>query len=49
MNKDRLRRRRRPLSICGVLTAAIASLHEFELRFDDNHPGAVFELVGRAW
>ena len=30
------------------ITAAIASLHEFELRFDDNHPGAVFELVGRA-
>jgi signal transduction histidine kinase len=31
------------------ITAAIASLHEFELRFDDNNPGAVFELVGRAW
>jgi hypothetical protein len=30
------------------ITAAIASLHEFDLRFDDANPGAVFELVGRA-
>jgi signal transduction histidine kinase len=31
------------LSIAG----AIANLHELDLRFDDNNPGAVFELVGR--
>jgi signal transduction histidine kinase len=30
------------------ITAAIANLHEFDLRFDDNDPGAVFEMVGRA-
>lgn len=29
------------------IAAAIANLHEFDLRFDDNHPGAVFEMVGR--
>jgi signal transduction histidine kinase len=29
------------------IAAAIANLHDFDLRFDDNHPGAVFELVGR--
>src|SRR5579872_2419509 len=29
------------------ITAAIANLHEFDLRFDDNRPGAVFEMVGR--
>jgi len=29
------------------ITAAIANLHEFDLRFNDNHPGAVFEMVGR--
>ena len=29
------------------IAAAIANLHEFDLRFDDNDPGAVFELVGR--
>jgi signal transduction histidine kinase len=29
------------------ITAAIANLHEFDLRFDDNDPGAVFEMVGR--
>ena len=29
------------------IAAAIANLHDFELRFDDNDPGAVFELVGR--
>jgi signal transduction histidine kinase len=29
------------------ITAAIANLHEFDLRFDDNNPGAVFEMVGR--
>jgi signal transduction histidine kinase len=29
------------------IAAAIANLHDFELRFDDNNPGAVFELVGR--
>jgi signal transduction histidine kinase len=29
------------------IAAAIANLHDFELRFDDNEPGAVFELVGR--
>ena len=27
--------------------AAIANLHDFELRFDDNNPGAVFEMIGR--
>jgi signal transduction histidine kinase len=31
------------LSIAG----AIANLHELDLRFNDNNPGAVFELVGR--
>ncbi len=30
------------------ITAAIANLHEFDLRFNDNDPGAVFEMVGRA-
>jgi signal transduction histidine kinase len=30
------------------IAAAIANLHEFDLRFDDNNPGAVFEMVGRA-
>src|SRR5579871_2942219 len=29
------------------ITAAIANLHECDLRFDDNHPGAVFEMIGR--
>ncbi len=29
------------------IAAAIANLHEFDLRFHDNNPGAVFELVGR--
>jgi signal transduction histidine kinase len=29
------------------IAAAIANLHEFDLRFDDNNPGAVFEMVGR--
>src|SRR5579859_1784414 len=29
------------------IAAAIANLHEFDLRFNDNDPGAVFELVGR--
>jgi signal transduction histidine kinase len=29
------------------IAAAIANLHEFDLRFNDNNPGAVFELVGR--
>jgi len=29
------------------IAAAIANLHDFDLRFDDNHPGAIFELVGR--
>jgi hypothetical protein len=29
------------------IAAAIANLHEFDQRFDDNDPGAVFELVGR--
>jgi signal transduction histidine kinase len=29
------------------IAAAIANLHEFDLRFDDNQPGAVFEMVGR--
>ena len=29
------------------IAAAIANLHDFELRFDDNHPGAVFEMAGR--
>ena len=30
------------------ITAAIANLHEFDLRFNDNDPGAIFEMVGRA-
>jgi signal transduction histidine kinase len=30
------------------IAAAIANLHEFDLRFNDNNPGAVFEMVGRA-
>jgi signal transduction histidine kinase len=29
------------------IAAAIANLHEFDLRFHDNNPGAVFELAGR--
>ena len=29
------------------IAAAIANLHELDLRFNDNNPGAVFELVGR--
>jgi signal transduction histidine kinase len=29
------------------IAAAIANLHDFDLRFDDNHPGAVFEMSGR--
>ena len=29
------------------IAAAIANLHEFDLRFNDNDPGAVFEMVGR--
>jgi signal transduction histidine kinase len=29
------------------ITAAIANLHELDLRFNDNAPGAVFEMVGR--
>ncbi len=29
------------------IAAAIANLHDFDLRFDDNDPGAVFEMVGR--
>jgi len=29
------------------IAAAIANLHDFDLRFDDNAPGAVFEMVGR--
>ncbi len=29
------------------IAAAIAHLHDFDLRFDDNNPGAVFEMVGR--
>ena len=29
------------------IAAAIANLHDFDLRFEDNDPGAVFEIVGR--
>ena len=29
------------------IAAAIAHLHDFDLRFRDNDPGAVFEMVGR--
>ena len=29
------------------IAAAIANLHDFDLRFEDNEPGAVFEMVGR--
>jgi hypothetical protein len=29
------------------IAAAIANLHELDLRFADNNPGAVFEIVGR--
>src|ERR1700744_1826522 len=29
------------------ITAAIANLHELDLRFNDNNPGAVFEMIGR--
>jgi signal transduction histidine kinase len=29
------------------IAAAIANLHEFDLRFNENNPGAVFEMVGR--
>jgi hypothetical protein len=30
------------------IAAAIANLHELDLRFNDNSPGAVFEMVGRS-
>lgn len=29
------------------IAAAIANLHDFDLRFEDNHPGALFEMGGR--
>jgi signal transduction histidine kinase len=29
------------------IAAAIANLHDLELRFEDNHPGALFEMSGR--
>ena len=29
------------------IAAAIANLHELDLRFSDNNPGAMFEMVGR--
>jgi signal transduction histidine kinase len=29
------------------IAAAIANLHDFDLRFSDNEPGAVFEMAGR--
>ncbi len=29
------------------IASAIANLHDFDLRFDDNCPGAVFEMAGR--
>jgi signal transduction histidine kinase len=29
------------------IAAAIAHLHDLELRFEDNHPGALFEMSGR--
>ncbi|MGA2056359.1 MAG: HAMP domain-containing sensor histidine kinase [Bradyrhizobium sp.] len=29
------------------IAAAIANVHELDLRFTDNNPGAVFEMVGR--
>jgi len=29
------------------IASAIANLHDFDLRFDDNNPGAVFEMIGR--
>ncbi|HET7491534.1 MAG TPA: HAMP domain-containing sensor histidine kinase [Bradyrhizobium sp.] len=29
------------------IASAIARVHDFDLRFDDNNPGAVFEMVGR--
>jgi hypothetical protein len=29
------------------IAAAIANLHDFDLRFEDNHPGALFEMSGR--
>jgi len=29
------------------IAAAIANLHDLELRFEDNHPGAMFEMSGR--
>jgi signal transduction histidine kinase len=29
------------------IAAAIANLHDFDLRFEDNNPGAVFEIAGR--
>jgi signal transduction histidine kinase len=29
------------------IAAAIANLHDFDLRFEDNDPGAVFEMAGR--
>lgn len=29
------------------IASAIANLHDFDLRFDDNNPGAIFEMAGR--
>jgi signal transduction histidine kinase len=29
------------------IAAAIANLHDFDLRFEDNNPGAMFEIAGR--
>jgi signal transduction histidine kinase len=30
------------------IAAAIANLHDFDLRYSDNNPGAVFEMIARA-
>ena len=43
-----IRNDRVPGSGLGLdIAAAIANLHEFDLRLGGNDPGAVFEMVGR--
>jgi hypothetical protein len=43
------RSRRIPGSGLGLsIAAAIANLHDFDLRVEDNHPGAVFAMIARS-
>jgi signal transduction histidine kinase len=44
-----IRNDRVPGSGLGLsIAAAIAKLHDFDLRVEDNHPGALFVMSGRA-